>query len=142
MGAQRSGFRPKKRLYKLVFESQELEGLEVAMRSVSVDSMLKMAAVADAAKRNEVDLAGLEGMFARFARALEVWNVEDDEGQPVPADLGGVRSQDVDFIMAVFEAWFEAVMDVDAGLGKGSPSGGNSVEASLPMAPLSPSPGS
>ncbi|HEY6432135.1 MAG TPA: hypothetical protein VIZ17_09130, partial [Acetobacteraceae bacterium] len=137
---RRKGFRPKKKIYKLVFESADMEGLEVAMRSVSIGSMLKMAAVADAAKREEVDAAGLEDMFARFARALEHWNVEDDAGEAVPADLNGVRSQDADFVMAIFEAWFEAVMNVGDDLGKDSSSGGTSPEASLPMAPLSPSP--
>lgn len=140
MGERRSGFRPKKKIYKLVFETEDMAGLEVAMRSVSIGSMMKMLRVADAAKRENIGADEVEDLFKRFASALEHWNVEDDAGGPVPVTYEGVASQDLDFVMAVFEAWFEAVMDVDAGLGKGSASGGNSVEASLPMDPRSPSP--
>lgn len=140
MTGRRTGFRPKKKIYKLVFETEDMAGLEVAMRSVSIGSMMKMLRVADAAKRENIGADEVEDLFKRFASALEHWNVEDDTGGPVPVTYEGVASQDLDFVMAVFEAWFEAVMDVDAGLGKGSASGGNSVEASLPMDPRSPSP--
>lgn len=137
---RRSGFRPKRKIYKLVFKTQDMAGLEVAMRPVSIESMMKMLKVADAAKSDSVSADEVGALFRRFSSALEHWNVEDDAGEPVPATYEGVATQDLDFVMAVFEAWFEAVMDVDPTSPGGSPSGGTSPEASLPMAPLSPSP--
>lgn len=132
------GYRPKRKTWKLVFADEDMAGLEVAMRSVSVDSMIELAELQAAAAGGSLDGAGARKLFAGFAAALDSWNVEDEDGSPVPPTLDGVKAQDLDFVMAIVAAWFEAVTSVDPPSAAGSSSGGTLAEASLPMAPLSP----
>ena len=118
-------FERKRKTYKLRWaEDEELAGLQVTMRSVSVESMLAMAGLADEL-RSAGDEAGpgrIRELFERFADRLQEWNLAE-EGEPVAADLAGVMSCDLDFIMVLFEAWFSAVTDVSAPLAKSSGAG-------------------
>lgn len=137
------GFKPPRKLYKLKFADEEMNGLEVTMRSVSMGKILELqelsVTVGDDPQAKEV-AAQFRTMMTIFADALVEWNVEDDDEQAVPADFGGVLTQDPGFVMAVIQAWIQAISGVDAPLPAGSNSGATFPEASLPMEPLSPSP--
>jgi hypothetical protein len=63
------------------------------------------------------------------------------ENDPVPATKEGLLTQDQDLVMAIINAYSGAVGSVDSDLGKDSNSGGNFPEVSIPMDPLSKSPG-
>jgi hypothetical protein len=128
------GFRPPRKIYALDFTGTEFEGLEVKMRGVTVGEELEQDA-----------LKGKDGfgryIFELTAKLLVEWNVEDDEGKPVPATLEGVCSQDGTMIMAIINALQAAVSGVPDPLPQSSPSGGPSPEVSaIPMEPLSLSP--
>jgi hypothetical protein len=134
------GFEPKRKTYRLKFEDPDLAGVEVVMASLTIEAMVGMAAAADAVRGDAPDAAMIGDLFGRFAAALKEWNVTSD-GQPVPATRDGVMSQDLDFVMAVFEAYFEAVTGVNPPSPAGSPPGGTSGPVpSLPMEPRSPAP--
>ena len=126
------GYRRQRKVYKLVFADPDMDGLVVRVRSVSVGTFFALA------KADQQD--AIEGLLDVFADALVDWNLEDDEGEPVPASLDGVRSQDVDFLMPIMRAWVDAIRQVPGPLGNGSSGGGRSLEASLPMEVRSPSP--
>jgi hypothetical protein len=72
-------------------------------------------------------------MLELLAGALVSWNAEDEDGQPIPADMGGIRSQDLDFNMKIINAWTDAIAGVKAPLPQTSADGQPSVEASIPM---------
>jgi hypothetical protein len=138
------GFVPQKRAYRLRFEADDMAGLEVRATSLSVGAMLDMARLSDSAHSNPDDA---DRMFAEFARALVSWNVEEDTAdadgvgrQPVPATYEGLRSLSLDFALQVINAWMQAVAGVADPLAGTSASGPPSVEASIPMEPLSSSP--
>jgi hypothetical protein len=78
-------------------------------------------------------LKAVGDLFETFATALVSWNLEDEDGTPVSADLEGIQSQDMEFILAVVRAWLEAVSSVNAPLGEGSTGGGTSQVPSIPM---------
>jgi hypothetical protein len=83
----------------------------------------------------------LRELFSGFADALLSWNLEDETtGEPVPATLDGLLAQEFDFVLQIVMAWLDAISGVAAPLAKPSPAGATTLEASLPMAPLSPSP--
>jgi hypothetical protein len=106
------GYRPRRTLRKLDFSGTEYDGLEIIMRPVP------MSVVYDVAERCAVapqDPAAARHVAATFAYALESWNVEDDDGQPVPADLDGLLSQDPQFVFAVIAAWMAAMAGMAAG---------------------------
>jgi hypothetical protein len=118
------GFRHQAKTVTLVFDDPDLEGLVVKARSMSL------------AEVNDDDLR----VYEAFANALVSWNLEYEDGRPVPMTLEALESYpDVGFVSSMTEAWFKAVSGVDDELGKDSPSGKRSLEASIPMETLSPS---
>jgi hypothetical protein len=136
------GYTPKRRTFRLVFEDEEFDGLIVRAKSVPIGGLLDALGLAalgdlDPAKMRPEDLAKLEALFETFAAALLEWNVRDTEtGEPVPANLDGVRSQDSDFILSVIKAWYQGVVGISGPLGRNSSGGPPSGQPPLPMAPL------
>ncbi len=117
------------------------------MRGLSIDGFMALAK--DAAGMQGLDVAALkgpeleaamdkvDGLFTRFASSLKAWNLDDDDGRPVGADLDGVRSQDLDFILEVTMAWMDAIASVDPTLPQPANGHGTFPEESIPMEPLS-----
>jgi hypothetical protein len=95
------GYRPKREPGKLDFSGTEHDGLEVAVRPLPTSVMLDLLA----ASARVGDPGMLHQVYATFAYALESWNVEDDDEQPVPADLDGLLSQEPGFVLALIKAW-------------------------------------
>lgn len=119
----------------------ELHGLVVQVRSLSIEGLLGFARLAarftdDVAPGELGEVAGQ--LFDGFASRLVSWNLEDDDGAPVPATREGVGGQDVEFILAIVMAWMEAVAAVDTPLPNGSRTM-PPTEASIPMEPLAAS---
>lgn len=136
------------RVFKLKFDDPEFDGLEVKAKSVPLKQVLDLMdldgadfAALDKSARNET----VRQMLTVFADALVSWNYEEEDPEtgdriPVPANMDGLLTLDVDFAFQIVTAWQSAVMGVSGPLGKRSPSGDRSLEASLPMEPLSPNP--
>ncbi len=140
------GYVRQKKIYKLTWDEStgDMAGLEVRMTGVSIEEMLAGMVLSEKTDRTAEDV---EKVFADFANALVSWNVEDEvidasgvSRQPVPATFEGVRSCDFDFIVAIQRRWGEAIAGVPDPLPGPSGSGPLSLEGSLPMEPLSPSP--
>ncbi|MEU3161779.1 hypothetical protein ABZ753_30905 [Streptomyces griseoincarnatus] len=127
------GYRPKRRVFQLDFTGTDYEGLEASMRAPTVGEELEFTKL-----RNKED-SGQE-LFTFLTRLLVSWNVEDDNGQPVPCTFEGVCSQDGAMVLAILDAGQTAASGVPAPLPQSSPDGEPSPEASIPMAPLSVSP--
>lgn len=136
------------RIFKLVFEDPQMEGLEVRARSVPLRDILDLTKLAGQdlnALPDDERLAVAEAMLGLFAKALVSWNIEDEDPDggpnvPLPADLDGLKSLEVDFAMEIVYQWMEAIMGVIGPLGAKFSSGAPSLEASLPMDPLPQSP--
>ena len=140
-------YQPKRKLYQLRFEDHP--GFEVTMAGLSIDGF--MALSRQAASMQGLDMAKLkgpeldaamdqvDGLFTRFAGSLKSWNLDGDDGQPVPVTMGGVRTQDLDFILEIITAWMDAIASVDIPLPQPANGSGTFPEGSLPMEPLSPS---
>lgn len=139
------GYKHQPKLYRLTFE--EHPGLEVVTKSISVGRMTKLMGMAarlqdkdlDVEDLTEEDAEAVEALFDGFAKALKSWNLEDEEGTPVPATREGVFDADFEFVFSLIGNWIEAVAGTPGDLGKGSNSGRPFPEVSLPMDVLSPS---
>lgn len=124
-------------------EGSELHGLVVQVKSLSVEGLLQLAGLA--AKLTAPDVTPAEqaaqapALFAEFSKRLVQWNLEEDDGTPVPATAEGVAAQDFEFVLQIVLAWMEAVASVGSPLPNGSqtapPPG-----LSIPMEPLPASP--
>ncbi|MGH7179199.1 MAG: hypothetical protein ACREJC_17610 [Tepidisphaeraceae bacterium] len=139
-----AGYTPEKTIYKLVFD--DMEGLVVRARSATIGEITEfnhllgfkaaqhVAAgmpVADAEEESKKPLV-------KFIDFLVDWNVLDDNGDPVPATLAGVSTQEPTFMWKIINAWMTAG-SAPAPLEQPSSDGEQSLEASIPMEPLSPS---
>lgn len=135
------GYRRNKKRYRLVFDDPEMAGFEVVMGSLSIDEFTKLtSSFAGVTEANpEAGAGGIEGLLKTFAGKIVSWNLEDDDGKPVPASLAGVKTQDMDFIMPVITAWMDAIAGVDPTSRPGANGTGTFPEVSLPMEPLSAS---
>lgn len=128
------GFRGGRKTIRMDFEDPEFDGLEVAIRSMSMEQFLEFTTLAEEASS---DLGAAEELIRRFSAALVEWNLEepneDGEWRPVPPTADGLRRQDFSFVLFLANEWLSAVTNIGAGLGKGSTSGGSSLEGSIPM---------
>src|SRR5258706_50838 len=119
------------------------------MRGLSIDGFMSLAR--EAAGMQGLDMSAMQGpeleaamdkvdgLFTRFAKSLRAWNLDDDDGEPVPETLDGVRSQDLDFILEITMAWMDAIASVDPTLPQPANGSGTFPAESIPMEPLSPS---
>jgi hypothetical protein len=134
-------------LYDLVFENRG--GLRVRVEGLSTGDLLDFIGLADqipgggsAQKLDPETKQTVLLLMETLAGALVEWNVADRDGKVRPADMEGLRACNLALVMDIATAWVSAQTDVDGDLGKDSGSAGTSgLERSMPMEPLSPSPG-
>lgn len=124
------GFEPPVTGLKLDFSEHPLyAGLEVTMSGISMGGALELEETPAAA-------LGARKVVARFADHLESWNVTK-LGEPVPADLDGVLSQDPAFVEAIILAWLRNLSSAPPPLSEGSGSGETSGEVPTGLADAS-----
>lgn len=136
-----SGYVRERRVFKLRFDDEDMDGLQVRARSVPLGvflDLVKLLDVTDTRSVNSEDARKVDQLFEGFAKALVDWNLEEPEGVPVPATFEGLKSQDVDFSLHIVRAWIGALTQVTGPLGNGSSGGGRSLELSMPMEARSP----
>ena len=123
-----------RKVYKLVFQGTELDGLEVTARSLTTGQHLELesARTVRAEGGTGSDNATRQ-MLVLLASALVSWNAEDEEGAPIPATMEGIEAQDLDFNLAIIAAWNNAMVGVSDPLPQTSSDGQPSLEASIPM---------
>ena len=137
-----AGYVPRRTLYKLDFSQTEHAGLEVTTKSASMAALLDILGLADtveAAGLKNADPAQMGRLFGLFDEVLVSWNVEEEDGTPVPATKAGLLSQDPEFVMTVISAWAQAMSKAPPNLPNGSSNGATSLEGSIPMTPAGPS---
>lgn len=130
------GFRPERTTIRLQFEDPTLAGLEVTARVPSLGRMLDVAGARDLALAD--GLGGARKFFDFFADALIDWNLEDELGQKVARTVDGLLSLETGLAMTIVLAWFDGLTAVSTNLGKGSTSGRQYPEVSIPMEIPSP----
>lgn len=106
-----------------VFDEYPGVEVELRLRPVPLEEFLNVAEMIE-----EPDRLGSAGavreLVEAFARlALVGWNL------PEPADLEGLRKQDLSFVMALAVAWAREVANLPAPLARSSPNGSTSTTA-------------
>jgi len=134
------GFVPPENAYKLIFQDADMAGLEVTARGLNTGQFLdfQAAQLARAAGGDKAKGA-TEWMLQMLADAMVSWNVETKHGERVPTTMDGLRTLELDFNMAIIDAWMDALKGVPAPLSPTSSDGRPSLEASIPMDVPSPS---
>ncbi len=129
---------------KLVFDDPDFEGLEVRAKRLNVEQLLDLAKL-ETLKGMKDDSPqvrdGLKSLFTTLAGLITSWNLEEpvDPADPdgptvaVPVTTEALAALDMGFVMSLVLALQEATVGVSGPLVTRSPSGGQSLEASLPM---------
>ena len=131
--SKRPGYKRDKPVYRLRFDGDEFDGLEVTAKSLPLGEFLELQRM-QAKAGTDPDVA--EQVIGRMAHVLISWNLLDDDDQPVPCTFDGIKAQDLPFVLAIFQAWMEAVAGVPNHSPASSNDGGTSLEPSIPMEPL------
>lgn len=100
------GYRPKVETAKVI-GADEYEGLEaeVVIRPVSFGMLLDLEE-----RMNSGDAAQIKAAMQEFGDAiLRSWNLEDQDGKPVPADGAGMLSQDSALMSHILGGWMEVM---------------------------------
>ena len=117
------GFRVSKRVARIVFEKDhEYHGLEVvAALDVPMRTMFELEQVGSEGSDNQV-------LLERFGNTVLVeWNLEGDDGTPVPATGEGFLSLPISLASTLMGKWSEAATAIPAPLGQPSKNGNTSV---------------
>jgi hypothetical protein len=135
------GFTVPRRIYKLEFDGEKYAGIVVRVRAMSfatlldIENMRRSDEMADRAEMR----AQLDEFHGIFVDHLVDWNLEEEDGAPVPLTVEGLRSQEGSFVTSIIAAWRDTPTEVPAPLGRPSSDGDPSVELSVPMESLSES---
>lgn len=117
------GFKMPKRTLRLVFEG-DFEGAEVVCkRGVSMRQALSL--------QNSEEGSAEENLRWFAENALVSWNLEYEDGTPIPPTADGLLDVDSEFVSLVFQKYTEAVSSVGSPLGDAS-SNGAQLEATIP----------
>ncbi len=133
------GFKAPRKLFVLKFEDEKYEGLVVKAKSLPVGQFLEMGELASGFAKSDkksFDPKIVVEMFSIFSKSLHEWNLEDDNGDPIPTTVDGLQTLELDFVMLLVEAWMDAIASVSVPLDKKSNNGGTPSTESLPMEPL------
>lgn len=112
------GYKRNPKVYNLVFgDDTEYAGLEVQVRTLTMGQLLRVWAKEGSDGTSTFDL---------FVERLVGWNLEDEQGVPVPVAREAVEAEDDDLINAIIKKWTTAVFGVSAPLESDSGSGATS----------------
>jgi hypothetical protein len=126
----------KRKIYKLRWpEGHELHGLEISMRGMSMDDLGTVIGLqSSSASTPGPELIG--PLIDVFARNVQAWNVEDEDGNPVPVTEANIRAEDSRMLLQVVMSWAEKATTVAPPLPPTSSAGNPSLEGTIPMAVL------
>lgn len=85
---KRGGYRREPTMYALKFEDPQFEGLEVMAKSLPLGEFLAMQRLQGRAAE---DTDAAEQVLRKLASVLVSWNLEDEQGQPVPIQYAVCR---------------------------------------------------
>lgn len=116
-----------RRILRLVFEDNELEGLVVRVKAMTVGQYLQMTEM-------EGDPSvSLQEYYGQLVSAIVDWNLEGEDDQPVPVTYEGLCTLEGAQVSRIIKNWVRGSLRIDESLGKDSTSGEPSPVASLPM---------
>jgi hypothetical protein len=122
------GFQFKAPRVNIAFEEgHEYHGLEVSLRKLNLQEFLDINGI------GEVEDMHAGHQLKTMGEKLIAWNLEDEEGNPIPPTPDAVLLQDKDLMIAICTAWLDALRGVSGPLEQSSPDTGPSLEASIPM---------
>ena len=116
------GYLPPENTARIEFEEgHEHHGMVLNLSlDMPANMLFDMIAKADAYDAESMESEDKREMYRTFGdMALSSWNVEDKDGEPVPATGDGLLTQSMPFVAFILHKWVEAT-NVDAPLDEDS----------------------
>ena len=136
--SKKKGFRIPDKIAVITFEGTDYDGAEIrAKLNVNFKYFSEIQAAISEDSTNGLRVAELFG-----DHALIDWNLEDDDGNPVPANAEGMTMIPVELVNLMVGHWAEAVSDIPDPLEKISSDISTLAQLSTAMESPSASPGS
>lgn len=138
------GFKVNRTVFVLKFGDPELLGLRVVAKKPSMGEQLDTINLLDLANLSLPTMKAEDGErikegFRFFGRFLVEWNLEEEDGTPVPCTPDGLLGLEDGLATSIVDAWVQAVSSVPKDLKEKSNVGLRSVVESIPTEPLSAS---
>ena len=132
------GFKVPTKQFRLVFdENSDLAGLEVYVKSGTVDVFLQMSKLKEVDANNLASaetMESVQNMLKMFASVLVSWNAETEDGTPIPVTYESLCEQDLtEFVMPIIAAWLDAVTGASRPLPSPSLNIDKEFETEIPM---------
>lgn len=106
------GFRIPQREANVTFEGTDFDGAEARLRLSA-----PMRLLFEFQNMDPTDPKASEHTIRTFGEKILLgWNLEDEQGVPVPATAEGLLEQPMEFSVALFRAWAEAASGIPAPL--------------------------
>lgn len=106
------------------------------MRGMSMDDLGVVVGLQSGLSDGKPGLELLEPLVDVFVRNVNAWNLEDEDGNPVPVTEETIRGEDSRMMLQVVMSWSESATSVAPPLPRTSSSGNPSLEGTIPMAAL------
>lgn len=134
------GFEVQLPVYNLRFHGTKWEGLEVKMESAPVGFLFDTARLAEEVQsaKGMDQMAKVESLINAVAGCLVGWNITKG-GEPVSADIAGLRRQPIDLVLELIQGWTKAITVVPDPLVKRSPNGSTLADLPMETSSLAPS---
>lgn len=138
---QRKGFRLPQRTALMDFAGTDYDGARVRCKlTVLLGTLLEFQSMADSQAAETL----VQGFQKFGSEILLEWNLESEQGEPIPANAAGMMQIDQDFARELFTRWVQVVSQPPAPLPGTSANGstsvaplGQTVESSLNLGDLS-----
>lgn len=98
------GYRPPEQTYKLVFADEDMAGFEVRLKSASSEKILELSEL----KPDLSNTQAIRELYEYFVTRVLSWNLEDDEGNPMPVSASSLYAQEPAWVFRVISAWLKA----------------------------------
>ena len=123
------GFRANTTTFALKWPpGHRLHGLEISARSCPIGELMELGRLSAAVKAGQVNGAvpvdAVAKMLDAFGGAIKAWNLEDEDGNPVPPGRAGLEHLDLSDVLEAVLAWAQAISQVPDPLGtRSTPNG-------------------
>jgi len=129
------GFKVPNATIALKFAGEAYEGLEVLVRKGSVADAMRAEAMYNKAK-DASEAQGAKLVFEFLVDFIVSWNVEGDDGTPVPVTVDALVQFPAEFAWDIFSAFIDQTSGVSSDLGKDSGSTETAPAESIQMEAL------
>jgi hypothetical protein len=113
------GYRKVPTIYTI--KPENYKGLEVRMSGTRIGKVRRLINLQESEDEKTIEM--LDEMVKLIVDNLVSWNLEDEEGNPLPADKEQVEELELPMVLDIIGGWVDSMTGVPDDLGKDSASG-------------------